>query len=144
MVDTIDTRRMYTMETGYTSSDFSFYRKHLESVDMGRSQIYDLQSRAGKEKWYLVDTYTWRGNFTSETVLILRNDNGMQIETASYGWRRVTTQHEKDLKDKREYEAFVAALAALNPPAGVRRWHSEIIEMFEHTYEDVLYYGVEA
>ena len=136
-----DKRPCYTMETGFTSSDFSFYRRSLDSLDVGRSQVYDLQSRAGKEKWYLEDTYTWRGNFTSETVLVLTNDKGVQIETASFGWKRIPTEHELALKEKREYHAFINDLAALEAPAGLRRWHSEVIEMFEHTYEEILYYG---
>jgi hypothetical protein len=51
------------------------------------------------------------------------------------------TEHELALKEKREYHAFINDLAALEAPAGLRRWHSEVIEMFEHTYEEILYYG---
>ena len=140
----IDKRPCYTMETGYTSSDFSFYRRSLDSLDVGRSQVYDLQSRAGQEKWYLEDTYTWRGNFTSETVLVLTNDNGVQIETASFGWRRIPTEHELALKEKTQYNNFYAALAECGKlcPAGASRWFNEaVLENFDNEFEEILYYG---
>lgn len=76
----MDTRRCFTMETGYTSSDFSFYRKNPNSLEVTRSHIYDMQTRAGKEKWYLVDAYThyWKSGHGSDRVLVLTNDNGVQ------------------------------------------------------------------
>jgi len=139
----IDTRPCYTMETGFTSSDFSFYRKFPESLEVDRAEIYDLQSRAGKERWYLVDSYIhhWKGGHGQDRVLVLTNDKGVQIETCYFGWKRIPTEHELALKEKREYHAFINDLAALEAPAGLRRWHSEVIEMFEHTYEEILYYG---
>lgn len=137
-----DKRRMYTMETGYTSSDFSFYKKLPESVEVDRAFCYDLQSRAGKERWYEVDNYThyWKSGHGSDRVLVLTNDKGVQIETCYFGWRRLTTEHELALKDKLEYHAFIDKLAALDAPVSLRRWHSEVIEMFENTYEDTLHY----
>jgi hypothetical protein len=114
-------------------------------MEVGYPEIADLQSRAGREKWYLVDTYThyWKSGHGSDYVLVLTNDNGVQIETAAFGWKRVTTEHELALREKRRYHDFIDALAALEAPAGLRRWHSEVIEMFEHTYEEILYYGDE-
>lgn len=139
----MDTRPCYTMEQGYTSSDFTFYRKNPNSVDVSRSHIYDMQTRAGKEKWYQVDSYThyWKSGHGSDRVLVLVNDKGEQLETCYFGWKRVPTEHELALKEKREYEEFVNALAALKVPNGLDRWHSEVIEMFENTYEEILYYG---
>lgn len=134
-----DKRRTYTMETGFTSSDFSFYKKFPESINPDRSAIYALQAKAGTELWYWVSTYTHRGTYSSEAVLVLTNGE-VQIETAVFGWRRITTQHDKDLKERVEYEKFLEQLAALSPPAGLSRWHCDVIEMFENTYEDVLGY----
>lgn len=141
----LDTRATYTMETGYTSSDFSFYQKYPNSINVGRAEIYDLQSRAGKERWYLVEQYThyWKSGHGSDRVIVLVNDKGEQIETCSFGWRRLTTEHELALAVKREYHTFVDALAALKVPAGVRRWHSDVIEQFESEFEEILYYGGE-
>lgn len=139
----IDTRRCFTMETGYSGGDFSFYRKNPNSLDVTRSHIHDMQTRAGREKWYLVDSYThyWKSGHGSDRVIVLVNDEGVQIETCHFGWRSVTTEHELALKEKREYHAFIDKLAAIEAPAGLSRWHSEVIEMFENTYEEILYYG---
>ena len=139
----IDTRKCFTMETGYTSSDFSFYNKYPDSEEVDRVYCMQLQSTAGREKWYLVEAYThyWKSGHGSDRVLVLVNDAGVQIETCYFGWRSVTTEHELALKVKAEYTAFVDALAALKVPAGVRRWHSEIIEQFENENEEILYYG---
>jgi len=143
----MDTRPCYTMETGYTSSDFSFYRKNPNSLEVGRTEIYDLQTRAGKEKWFLVDAYThyWKNGYGSDRVLVLTNDSGVQIETCQFGWKRVTTEHELALKEKTQYTNFLAALAECGKlaPAGASRWHSNILEMFENEYEEILYYGEE-
>lgn len=142
----IDKRKCYTMETGYTSSDFSFYRKHPESIDVTRSHIYDMQTRAGREKWYLVESYThyWKSGHGSDRVLVLVNDKGEQIETCYFGWRSVTTEHELALKDKTKYSNFYAALAECGKlcPPGASRWFNEaVLENFDNEFEEILYYG---
>lgn len=139
----MDKRQCYTMEQGYTSSDFSFYKKFSESMEVGRRECMGLQCDAGKEMWYQVDSYTHRGEWGSERVITLVNDKGVQIETSSFGWRRVTTEHELALREKQEYDVFITQIAAIKAPTSLRRWQSEVIEMFEHTYEDILYYGDE-
>lgn len=142
----MDTRKCFTMETGYTSSDFSFFRRSANSLEVGRPECYGLQAKAGQEKWYLVDTYVhkWKNNLGSDYVLVLVNDLGTQIETSSFGWRRVTTEHEKLLKEQNEYKKFIDALAECGKlcPNGASRWFNEaVLENFEHTFEDILYYG---
>lgn len=141
----IDTRPCYTMETGYTRSDFSFYKSRPNTFEVGYPEIAELQTRAGKERFYLIDSYThyWKNGYGSDRVAVLVNDKGLQIETSFFGWRRITTDHELAMKEKAEYHTFVDALAALKVPHGLDRWHSEVIEMFENTYEGVLYYGAE-
>jgi hypothetical protein len=71
------------------------------------------------------------------------NDKGLQIETCSFGWKRIPTAHDRALQEKREAEAFVHALAELKAPASLRRWHNEVIEMFENEFESVLHYGTD-
>jgi|SRR5437870_2356070 len=141
----MDKRPCYTMEQGYTSSDFSFYKKLPNSVEVDRSFIYDLQTRAGHEKWYLVDVYThyWSNGHGSDRVLVLTNDKGVQIETCYFGWRRITTEHEFALREKQEYDVFITQIAAIKAPTSLRRWQSEVIEMFENQHEEILYYGDE-
>ena len=142
----MDTRRCFTMETGYTSSDFSFYRKNPNSLEVTRSHIYDMQTRAGKEKWYLVDAYThyWKSGHGSDRVLVLTNDNGVQIETCQFGWRSVTTEHELAEKRKVAYSNFLAALTECGKlcPDGASRWFNEaVLQSFKHMFEEELYYG---
>lgn len=142
----IDKRPCYTMETGYTSSDFSFFRKHPNSLEVGRTEIRELQVKAGREKWYQVDAYThyWKSGHGYDNVIVLINDFGVQIETATFGWKRVKTEHELALKEKVTYHNFLAALAECGKicPDGAERWFNEaVLENFEHTFEDVLYYG---
>lgn len=141
----MDTRPCYVMETGFTSSDFSFYKKHKESIEVDRAVIYDLQSRAGKEKWYQVDSYVhyWKSGHGSDRVIVLVNDNHIQIETCSFGWKRVQTEHEKLIQERDIYQEFIGAIASIRAPASLRRWHAEIIEAFEHEFEETLYYGEE-
>uniref|UniRef100_A0AAU6VZ26 Uncharacterized protein n=2 Tax=unclassified bacterial viruses TaxID=12333 RepID=A0AAU6VZ26_9VIRU len=143
----VDKRKHYVMETGYTSSDFSFYRKNPNSLEVTRSHIYDMQTRAGKEKWYLVDAYThyWKSGYGSDRVLVLTNDNGVQIETCQFGWRSITTEHELALGEKLKYTNFLAALAECGKlcPAGADRWFNDVLEMFENEFEETLYYGEE-
>lgn len=142
----IDKRPCYTMETGYTSSDFSFYRKNPNSLEIGRTEIRELQVKAGREKWYQVDTYThyWASGHGSDRVLVLVNDKGEQIETCYFGWRRITTEHELALKEKTQYNNFYAALAECGKlcPAGASRWFNEaVLENFDNAFEEILYYG---
>lgn len=136
----IDKRRTFTMETGFTSSDFSFYKKYPESINPDRSAIYAIQATAGKELWYEVSTYVHRGQWSSETVLVLTNGT-VQIETAGFGWRRVTTHHEAELRCRQEYETFLTQLSELKPPVSLRRWHSDVCGMFENEFEETLCYG---
>lgn len=141
----IDTRPCYTMETGYTRSDFTFYKKLPHTMEIGYPQIAELQTRAGVDRFYLIDTYVhyWSNGHGSDRVLVLVNDKGLQIETCCFGWKRVPTTHDLALKEKQEYEEFVVALANLTPPPGLRRWHNDVIEMFETNFESILCYGDE-
>ena len=144
MVDSmIDKRKLFRMESGYCGSDFSFYKKFEETADADMYTVLKFQSEAGNNNWYLVSSYThyWKSGYGQDAVLVLVNDKGVQIETCQFGWYRVPTEHELALKEKKEYHAFIDALAALKTPNGLSRWHSEIIELFEHTYEEILYYG---
>lgn len=143
----IDKRKCYRMESGYGSSDFTFYKKFEESFDANQHSVYKLQSEAGSTNWYWKSSYTYRSTRNpgfSEQVLVLVNDAGHQIETAGYGWYRVNTQHDKDLKERKDYEKFLTALqeAGKLAPNGASRWFNEaVLENFEHTFEDILYYG---
>lgn len=145
----MDTRKCFTMETGYTSSDFSFFRRSPNSLEVGRPECYGFQAEAGREKWYLVDTYThyWKSGYGSDHVLVLVNDKGTQIETSAFGWRRVITEHEERLKEQNEYKKFIDALAECGKlcPNGASRWFNEaVLEGFEYNFEEILYYGTES
>ncbi|QNO00782.1 hypothetical protein phiPsa397_007 [Pseudomonas phage phiPsa397] len=149
MVDTlIDKRPCYVMETGYTSSDFSFYNKFPDSEVVDRAYCMQLQSTAGREKWYQIDAYThyWKNGYGSDRVLVLVNDTGVQIETCYFGWRNVPTEHDLAMREKVKYNNFLAALAECGKlcPNGASRWFNEaVLENFEHTFEEILYYGEE-
>ncbi|UAV89608.1 hypothetical protein [Pseudomonas phage COT4] len=144
----VDKRKCYTMETGYSSGDFSFFRKNPNSIEVTRSHIYDMQTRAGVERWYLVDAYTerWASGHGYNNVIVLVNDKGVQIETEAFGWRRVTTEHEENLKERKDYEKFLTALSEASKlcPNGASRWFNEaVLENFEYTFEEILTYGDE-
>lgn len=50
------------------------------------------------------------------------------------------------LKEKVQYNNFYAALAQCGKlcPPGASRWFNEaVLENFEHTFEEILYYGEE-
>lgn len=141
----IDKRRHYTMEQHYCYSDFDFYKNREGSSEVGRVLFEQIASGAGRDLWVLIDTYTFKGKWTSNTILVLEKD-GVQIETGGYGWRNVMTQHDKDLKGRRDYEKFLTALAEVGKlcPTGASRWFNEaVLENFEHTFEEILYYGEE-
>lgn len=140
----VDKRKHYVMEKHYCYSDFDFYKNQEGTTEVGRVLYEELASMAGREIWAVVDTYKMKGKWDTYTILVLqRLKDGLQIETAGYGWASVRTEYELALKEKAEYHAFIDAFGALDVPAGLSRWHSEVIEMFENTYEDVLYYGDE-
>lgn len=141
-----DIRPCYTMETGFTRSDFTFYKKLPDTMPIGYPEIADLQTRAGVERFYLIDSYIhyWHNGHSSDRVLVLVNDKGLQIETCNFGWKRIPTAHDRALQDKRDAEAFVHALAELKAPPSLRRWRAEVLGMFENEFEDTLYYGEEA
>lgn len=139
----IDKRKHYTMEQHYCFSDFDFYKNREGSSQVGRVLYDQIASGAGRELWVLVETYSFKGRWENINIMVLQNKEGVQIETAGYGWRNVPTEHDLALRQKREYHAFIDKLAALEAPAGLRRWHNEVIEMFENTYEEILYYGAE-
>lgn len=134
----IDTRPRYTFEEGYCRSDYSFYNKYLESLPAW-DHFHTLQSQ--RDEWVVTSTYVHKGKWSSEIVCVLDNLKGVQIEAALFGFKRVVTQHEKDLAERREYEEFLHRLALLVPPAGLSRWHSDVVGMFENDFEDVLCYG---
>lgn len=143
----IEKRKCYRMENGYGSSDFTFYKKYEESLDASQHSVYELQRLAGNADWYFKDSYTYRSTRTpgfSDQVLVLVNSAGHQIETSGYGWYRVQTQHDKDLKERRGYEKFLTALQEAGKlcPNGASRWFNEaVLENFEYTFEEILYYG---
>lgn len=141
----IDTRPCYTMETGFTRSDFTFYKKLPNTMGIGYPEIGELQTRAGVERFYLIDSYThyWHNGHGSDRVLVLVNDKGLQIETCYFGWKRVATEHELALAERQRYHDFAEQLASLKVPRDLSRFHADILEMFENTYTDVLYYGDE-
>lgn len=145
----VDKRKCYRMENGYGSSDFTFYKKFEESVEASQHKVYELQKVAGNPDWYFKESYTYRSTRNpgfSEQVLVLVNSAGHQIETAGYGWYRVQTQHDKDLKERKDYEKFLTALqeAGKLAPNGASRWFNEaVLENFEYTFEEILYYGDE-
>lgn len=141
----IDKRKHYTMEQHYCYSDFDFYKNREGSSEVGRVLFEQIASGAGRERWVLLDTYKFKGKWDSHTILVLEKD-GVQIETGGYGWRNVLTQHDKDLKERNEYEKFLTALAEVGKlcPNGASRWFNEaVLENFEHTFEEILYYGEE-
>lgn len=143
---TIDTRKCYTMEQGYSSSDFSFFNKNPNSKVVDRLECYAMQANAGRELWWCVESYTerWKSGHGYNNVIVLINDKGEQIETEAFGWKRVTTQHEIDLKERREYEVFLTALSDAGKlcPRGASRWFSEaVLENFRNEFEEILYYG---
>lgn len=140
----IDKRKCYKMEQGYCRSDFSFYNKYPESADVDMYGVLALQAKSGTDKWYCVGTYTWKGKYTSEHVMVLVNDKGDQIETCGFGWYNVPTEHDLAEKRKVRYNNFLAALAECGKlcPDGASRWFNEaVLENFEHTFEEELCYG---
>lgn len=143
----IDKRKCYKMESGYGQSDFSFYEKFPESAkNVCMYSVLAMQNKAGHDRWYCVDSYVYRSprntGFT-DNVLVLVNDDGDQIETSGFGWYSVLTEHDLAMREKKEYNDFAKQLANLKVPKGLSRFHSEIIELFENQYEEVLYYGEE-
>lgn len=59
----------------------------------------------------------------------------------------MTTEHDKNLQERKDYENFLDALAECGKlcPNGASRWFNEaVLENFEHTFEDILYYGTES
>lgn len=138
-----DKRKHYTMEQHYCYSDFDFYKNREGSSEVGRVLFEQISAGAGRALWALVDTYSFKGKWDSHTVLVLQRD-GVQIETGGYGWRNIPTQHDKDLKERKDYEKFLTALqeAGKLAPNGARRWFNEaVLENFEYTFEEILYYG---
>lgn len=143
----MDKRKCYRMENGYGSSDFTFYKKLEETLEVSQHLVYELQRIAGNQNWYFKSSYVYRSErnpgFT-EQVLVLVNDAGHQIETSGYGWYGVQTEHEKNLKEQKEYKKFIDALAKCGTlcPRGASRWFNEaVLENFENTFEEILYYG---
>jgi hypothetical protein len=136
----IDKRVKYKMEQGYCRSDYSFYASREDTVDA--YAIFDTLQRANDE-WTLVYSYIHKGRFMNETVLVLDNGKGTQVESSAYGWKRVVTEHDKKLHERKLYQEFIAQLAAINPPSALRRWHSDMIESLETEFEEILYYGDE-
>lgn len=134
----IDKRARYKMEEGYCRSDYSFYTSLPDTID-GWDSFYFLQGL--RDEWVVTGSYVRKGKWSSENVYVLDNLKGVQIEANLYGFRRITTEHEKALKEQGEYEKFFTALTALDAPAGIRRWHAEVLGMFENEFEEVLYYG---
>lgn len=58
----------------------------------------------------------------------------------------MTTEHDKNLKERRDYQNFLDALAEagkLCPPSCSRWFNEAVIENFEQTFEETLYYGDE-
>lgn len=136
----IDTRKRYKMEQGYCRSDFSFYQKYPETID-AIPVFHALQD--ANDEWVVTDQYMHKGKWASEMVFVLNNLKGVQIEASLFGFKRVYTQHDKDVVQRAEYEEFYHALAALKPPASLKRWHSDVLGMFDNDFEDILYYGEE-
>jgi hypothetical protein len=136
----IDTRRRYKIEQNYGRSDFSFYNKYPESID-GYKMFDTIQSQ--NDEWTMVGTYLHIGKWMNESVAVLDNGKGLQVESALYGWRRVVTEHEKRLHERNIYQEFVGELASISVPSALRRWHSDMIESFETEFEEILYYGDE-
>jgi hypothetical protein len=146
----MDKRKCYRMESGYCSSDFTFYQKYPESAEGDQYAVYKFQQEAGNTDWFLKNSYTYRSTRNtsfSEQVLVLVNSKGIQIETSGYGWYRVVTEHEQHLKEHRDYKKFIDALAECGKlcPRGASRWFNEaVLENFENTFEEILYYGTES
>ena len=146
MVDTVDKRKHYTMEQHYCFSDFDFYKNREGSSQVGRILFDQIASKAGRELWVLVETYSFKGRWENINIMVLQNKEGLQIETAGYGWSRFFTQHDNDLRERADYEKFLTALAEVGRlcPNGASRWFNEaVLENFEHTFEEILYYGEE-
>ncbi|QNO00093.1 hypothetical protein QGX20_gp007 [Pseudomonas phage phiPsa300] len=147
MVDSVDKRKHYVMEKHYCYSDFDFYKNREGSTEVGRVLFEELSSKAGREVFAVVDTYTMKGKWDTYTILVLqRLKDGLQIETAGYGWASIYTEYELALKEKTQYSNFLAALAECGKlcPNGASRWFNEaVLENFEHTFEEILYYGEE-
>lgn len=142
----IDKRKHYTMEQHYCYSDFDFYKNREGSTEVGRVMFDQLASKAGVERWAIVDTYTMKGRWDTHHILVMQNKEGVQIETGGYGWKRVYTEHDLAEKRKVQYNNFYAALAECGKlcPDGASRWFDEaVLENFEHTFEEELYYGEE-
>lgn len=144
----IDKRKCFRMENGYCSSDFTFYKKYPESAEGHQYAVYKYQEQAGNSNWWLKETYTYISKSTSgfrEQVLVLTNDAGIQIETAGFGWYRVITEHDKALKERKDYEKFLTALGDLGKvcPVSCSRWFSDMLEHFTYTHEETLSYGDE-
>jgi hypothetical protein len=139
----IDKRKCYALEGGYCRSDYSFYCEKPGSTKVDLYDVLAINNKTGNDKWYCIGTYTLKLKYSSEHVMILVNDHGRQIETCGFGWKAVRTQHEVALKEKTQYNNFLAALAECGKlaPASASRWHAEMLEAFEHTFEEQLYYG---
>ena len=141
-----DKRKCYKMENGYCRSDFTFYNKYPESKRVDMYGVLALQREAGSDLWYCVGSYPYispRNGFT-DSVLVLVNDAGDQIETSTFGWHNVPTEHDLALKRKVAYSKFLAELAECGKlcPPGASRWFNEaVLENFEQTFEEILYYG---
>lgn len=143
----IDKRPQYTMEQHYCYSDFDFYKNREGTSEVGRVLFDQISRGAGFDLWVVLDKYTMKGKWSSNTIFVMqRLVDGLQIETGGYGWRNVPTQHEEDLKDRKDYEKFLTALQEAGKlcPNGASRWFNEaVLENFEHTFEEILYYGDE-
>lgn len=142
----IDTRPCYTMEKHYCYSDFDFYKNREGTTEVGRVLYEELASKAGSEVFAVVDTYKMKGKWDSHTILVLqRLNDGLQIETGGYGWKRKLTEHDLALKEKTQYNNFQAALAECSKlcPAGASRWYYDMLEHFSNEFEETLYYGDE-
>lgn len=139
----IDKRKCYHMHNDYSGNDFTFYKKYDTTLDGDMYKVFALQREAGSDEWFCTGTYLHKGNYSSEWVLVLVNKAGVQIETCGYGWYEVATPHSVALKEKTQYNNFLAALAecAKLAPAGASRWHAEMLEAFENIYEEQLFYG---
>lgn len=142
----IDKRKHYTMERHYCYSDFDFYKNREGSAQVGRVLFEEIAAKAGVERWALVDTYTMKGKWETQHIMVLENTSGVRIETGGYGWKRVATEHDLAEQEKLKYANFLAALqhAGSLCPNSASRWFNEaVLENFEHTFEEVLYYGEE-
>lgn len=142
----IDKRKHFTMEEGYCYSDFDFYKNREGTTEVGRVVFDKIASRAGSELWALVDTYSFKGKWVTTNVLVLQNKAGAQIEVAEFGWKRYYTEHDDSLVEKAAYKRFLTALqeAGKLAPNGASRWFNEaVLENFENTFEEILYYGEE-